>query len=167
MVGDIKRLRDLPGVAQIEGWCQVPSYFDDRNIRDTLYEIDRVSISFFCLSYNDADYDDWDWEEDENPPSEAEWETRLSNSMKPYSDTQPFWEAIGWDITDGKGCELDCAHYFAKQIILAESGWLEGVEFTPNGSGSESVFDDEELDEEELAERLQEEVKAFLLRRNG
>jgi hypothetical protein len=130
-------------------------------------EIDRVSISLFSLSDVDADYDDWDWEDDENPPSKAEWDSLLSNAMKPYSETRPLWQALGWDITDGKDRELDCAHYFAKQIMLVESGWIEGAQFTPDGSGTELVYDDSDPTEEELTERLEREAKAFLLRRNG
>jgi hypothetical protein len=163
----VKRLRDLPGVAQIEGWCKVPSYFDDLNIRATMDEIDRVSISLFCLSYYETGYDLYDWEGDVDPPSRDQWETWLWNSMRPYSESQPFWEALGWDITDGKGQELDCAHYFTKQIIIAESGWIEGIGLTLDGSGKEPVHANaaEELSEEELTERLEREVQAFLLRR--
>jgi hypothetical protein len=163
---EIKRLRDLPGVSEIEALCQVPSYFDERNIRETMERIDAVSIGLFSLSYFDTDYDCFDWDDDEDPPSEERWDGLLSNALKPYGETEAFWRALGWDITDGRGRELDCAHYFARQTIIAESGWIEGVQLTPDGSGSEPVSEGSELTEEELAERLEQEVRDFLLRRS-
>jgi len=124
---EIKRLRDLPGVSEIEALCQVPSYFDERNIRETMERIDAVSIGLFSLSYFDTDYDCFYWDDDEDPPSEERWDGLLSNALKPYGETEAFWRALGWDITDGRGRELDCAHYFARQTIIAESGWIEGA----------------------------------------
>lgn len=165
MSSEIKRLRDLPGVAGIEELCRVPSYFDERNIWETLERIDAVSVGLFSLSYWCTGYDCFEWDPDEDRPTREQWDQLLSNAMKPYSDTHGFWEAAGWDITDGKGRELECAHYFAKQIIVAEFGNVEGVELTPDGSGSEPTYEGPELTEDELAERLESEVQAFLLRR--
>lgn len=164
-----KRLRDLPGVDEVEGIYHVPSSFDYYNVRQTMETIDRVSISLFSLSCHDTDYDCFEWvdddEADEGPPTPEQWETMLSNALKPYAETRPFWEALGWDITDGKGNDLRCAHYFAKQIIIAESGWVPDVRFTPDGSGAELPIEGPELTEEELAERLEQEVRDFFLNR--
>lgn len=166
MGAETKCLRDLPGIMEIEALCKSPSYFDDFNIRDTMWKIDQVSIALFSLSYYDTAYDEFEWAEDEEAPTREQWETLMSNTMKPYSVARPFWEAAGWDITDGNGQELQCAHYYTKQIIIAEFANVEGIELTPDGTGREQD-DEQELPEDELAERLDREAKAFLLRRNG
>ena len=164
---DIIRLRDLPGIMEIEALCHVPKHFDYYNIGDTMERIDVVSVSLFSVSYDATDYDGFEWSDVEDAPSEAQWDGWLSNAMKPYSVTRPFWEALGWDITDGKGRELNCAHYFTKQIIIAESGWVEGVQLTPDGSGKEPAYEGPELTEEELAQKLEREAQEFLLRQNS
>lgn len=157
------RLRELPGIADIELKCKSRSYFDERNIATTLEQINSVSISLFSLSYWGTAYEDFDWSEDENPPTEDQWDTVLWNAIRPYDKVRGFWEALGWDLTDETGRELDCAHFFAEQIIILESGWVEDVRLTPDGSGALQPYD-EPLGEEELAERLQREAAAFLLR---
>lgn len=161
------RLRDLPGIAEIELKCKSPSYFDERNKAETLEEIDRVSVGLFSLPYWLTQYDHFIWDDVDDAPSEDEWETILWNAQRQYNDARQFWDALGWDLTDENGTELDCAHWFARQIILAESGWIEGVELTPDGSGSLDLQDNEPLSEDELAERLASEAQAFLLRRNA
>lgn len=161
---EMKRLRDLPGIMEIEALCQVPSYFDDRNIRETMERIDAVSIALFSLSHFATGYDCFDWDADGETPTREQWELLLSNAVKPYPETRSFWEAAEWDITDGNGRELDCAHYFTKQIIVAEYGNIEGVELTADGSGRESASDGPELTEEVLTERLEAEAAAFLWR---
>lgn len=74
--------------------------------------------------------------------------------MKPYSETDRKRKILGWDITDGAGNELQCAHFFARQILIAESGWIKGVKFMPDGSGRMPEEEMQELSEEELAANL-------------
>jgi hypothetical protein len=151
---------------EIEAMCGIASYFDDRNAAATYEKIDTVSVALFSLSYWCTAYDDFAWDDDEARPSEEQWDAMLANAMKPYDITRPFWEALGWDITDGHGRELACAHFFAEQIIIAESGWIEGVQLSLDGSGTEPVHEGPELSEEELTHRLACEAETFLLRQN-
>ena len=71
---EINRLRDLPGIKEIEELCQVPSYFDDRNIWDTLEKIDATSISLFSLSYFGTGYDNFEWDAYEEKPTREQWD---------------------------------------------------------------------------------------------
>ena len=167
---DIRRLRDLPGVMKIEAMCRTPGYFWDYRIRTSMDEIDRVSVALFSLPYLATDYDDFDWSDDEDPPTQEQWDALMSNALRPYDEqASQFWlQGMRWDITDGKGRELACAHWFAKQIIIAESGWVEGVSLTADGSGflpSASEEEEPPLSEGELEERLLREVRAFYTRR--
>jgi hypothetical protein len=160
------RLRDLPGIAEIELKCKSRSYFDDRHKADTLAHINEVSESLFSLPYWLTDYYDYDWSEADDPPMHAQWDTILANAERDFDEAREFWEALGWDLSDEKGRELNCAHWFARQIIILESSWIDDVVLTPDGSGRFIVQDNEPLDEDALAERLYREAEAFLLRQN-
>lgn len=163
---ELKRLRDLPGVMEIERKCGVAEAWDGYNRSWTRRRIDEVSISLFSLPHGETSYDCFEWEDDEDPPTQEQWDTLMSNALRPYSETEQFWtQAMGWDITDGQGNELKCAHWFAAQIIICETGLVDGIAFTPDGNGKEPVYEGRELSEEELAERLEDEVRAFLTRR--
>jgi hypothetical protein len=164
-MSELKRLRDLPGVIEIERMCGLSEPWDGFNRSWTLGQIDRVSVSLFGLPYGVTDYDCFEWSAEGEQPTRQQWEALLSNANRPLSETEPFWTALGWDVTDGEGRELDCAHWFARQIIICETGLIEGVEFTLDGTGSEAVEEQGEPSEEELAERLEAEVNAFLMRR--
>jgi hypothetical protein len=163
---ELKRLRELPGVMEIEAMCGVAEPWDGYNRTWTRNRIDAVSVSLFGLPYGVTSYDWFDWEEDgEEQPTEEQWEALLSNANRPYSETEQFWTALGWDITDGRGRELNCAHWFARQIIVCESGLVDGAVFTPDGTGKAPVYAGPEPTEDELTERLEDEVRSFLMRR--
>jgi hypothetical protein len=164
---ELNKLRDLPGVLEIERMCGVAEAWDGHNRLWTRRRIDEVSISLFSLPHGGTSYDCFEWDEDdEDRPTREQWDSLMANAMRPYSETEEFWtRAMGWDVTDGQGRELKCAHWFATQIIICETGLVQGVVFTPNGTGKEPVCEGPELTEEELAERLEEEVRAFLTRR--
>jgi hypothetical protein len=166
---ELKRLRDLPGVMEIERMCGVAEAWDGYNRSWTRHRIDQVSISLFSLPHGETSYDCFEWDEDEEDrPTREQWDSLMSNALRPYAETEQFWTgAMGWDITDGDEHELKCAHWFAAQIIICETGLVEEVFFTPDGSGKEPVGDGPDLTEEKLADKLEDEVRAFLTRRSA
>jgi hypothetical protein len=168
-MSELKKLRDLPGVMEIERMCGVAEAWDGYNRSWTRRRIDEVSTSLFSLPHGATSYDCFEWEDDdEDRPTREQWDSLMSNAMRPYSQTEAFWtQAMGWDITDGQGGELKCAHWFAAQIIICETGLVEGVVFTPDGSGQEPACEGPALSEEEVAERLEDEVRAYLTRRTA
>ena len=160
----MRYLRDLPGIMEIEAICQIRSYFDDKNFWSTMARINDVSVSLFSIPGYRTDYDDFVWDDDEGvrPPTRNEWDGLMEKSLQEFSDTREFWEVIGWDITNGQNRELDCAHFFTRQIIVFESSWIEDISFTPDGSGTFEV-ETRELSEAELEQRLRREADDFLL----
>ncbi len=81
--------------------------------------------------------------------------------MKPFEEVEQFWTVLGWDITDGKGAELNCAFLFGRQIIAVEGRLVEGARFCSDGSG-ELADQDENDGNDRLSAALEAEVKAWI-----
>lgn len=136
--------------------------FNGKNDEQCAEAIDKVSVSLFCI----GPIETW-WDQDEDAAfSEEEWELQFANVLRPYSEARPFWEAIGWDLSDGEGDELACAHWFGRQIIALEGGLVGSARFTPDGTGS--LAEDEDADDpERWGEGLLSEVEEWLKGRSG
>src|SRR3546814_1757924 len=78
---------------------------------------------------DDVDLDDDSYEDEIiDTAAEAEaWEEKFHATRLPWPQNEPFWRAIGWDISDGAGHELICAHCFDRQIIAATGDLVEGA----------------------------------------
>lgn len=167
------RLRELPGIQRASELCRLGYLFDYPHVSTTMEEINRISVCLFSVTAADTLVDDDDTftsDEGEEPLTPESYENMFSAALAPWDDrTKSFWEAISWDISDGKGNELNCTHLFARQIIAVTGNLIDGIRFTPDGTGRwymDDVDDPEEV-VQGLTERLQREVAAFLIKRNS
>jgi hypothetical protein len=151
-------LRDLPGVQRVTDLTRGPRNFEYLSFIGTMNEIEGVSVKLFGTCDR---FQRWIDEEGDDPDEKAEWERNFAVTQLPWSESRPFWEAIGWDISDGRDEELISAHWFMRSIIVTARGLDEEAKFTPNATGKWPDQDDD-LD---LAERLQAEAEIFMKRR--
>jgi hypothetical protein len=93
------------------------------------------------------------------------YEAQFHPTRVPWSEIEPFWLALGWDLSDGKGAELVSAHCFARQIIAAARGLVPGAVLTLDGSGAWGAEGAEQVSGDTLEERLKREADAFIARR--
>ena len=147
-------LRDLPGVQRAADLCRNPRNFEYLAAGFTMEEVADISIRLFSITAWDTELDVDDELEGMTP---AEYEANFQVTRLPWPESQPFWEALGWDISDGNGGELICAHLFARQIIATMGELVEGAKFTPDGSGVHGAVSDEDLET-----RLRDEADDFL-----
>lgn len=164
-VTDLIRLRDLPGVQRITELCRNPRNFDYPQVSYSAEEIDKVSIGLFGIAEWATRWDDDDEDAGGADVEAVEFEEQFAQTRMPWPDVEPFWRAIGWDISDGQGGELISAHCFLRQIIAVAGDLVEGAKLTLDGSGT---CDDEEPDEAPcgIEERLKLEADAFVSRRS-
>src|SRR3546814_10998413 len=88
------------------------------------------------------------------------YEMRISDwSSDVCSSDLPFWRAIGWDISDGAGHELICAHCFDRQIIAATGDLVEGACVNLDARGALTRAP---VDEGALEDSLKREADAFI-----
>ena len=159
----LNALRDLPGVARVTELTRNPRLFEYPASSTTMNEIRGIVVSLFGVcDFHLA----WEDEPDDDPEEKAAWENHFKVTELPWSQSAPFWEAIGWDISDGSGGELISAHWFMRAIIAAEGCLDPDARFTPDGSGTWPLWDDDDGEHDQrLAETLEAEVNAFLRRR--
>jgi hypothetical protein len=171
-MSELITLRDLPGVASISGWCHQPDRWQYPTVIDTMAALDEVSIGLFSITRDDTRSEEgmeFTADEGEEPFTAEEYEERFNATRAPWPEARQFYEAIGWDLSDGHDGELICAHWFARQIIAATLGLVEGARLTPDGSGKWSTHDDDDetaTDDDDMAKRLENEVAAFLAKRD-
>ena len=149
------KLRDLPGVMQVEAMCRARVPFDPPHESETFRRIDEKSISLFGITLDDTIYDEDDWD----------YEQRFSATWALWEQAQTYWEAIGWDLTDGKGQPLRCHWCFERQIIACMFNLVKGTVFTPDGSGRWAGETNDELEARRLEawkEELERQAQRFL-----
>jgi hypothetical protein len=172
------KLRDLPGVERATQLCRNPRNFDYPQSSYTAEELAGISISFFGI----PEWETW-WlppesdgnaelrqgklsEEDLAEIEESrEYEEQFNVTKIPWTEARVFWEALGWDLSDGNENELISAHCFARQIIVVAGDLVEGVRLTIDGTG---VWDPEETEAiETVEERLRREADEFMRGRSS
>lgn len=193
---ELIRLRDLPGIQRISELCLNPRNFEYPQRSYTQSEVDEVSTKLFCITAWETGYDfvrytrfaqlgnafdneeegedleeeDEDLDEDESDlddPDRVIHEQQFHVTSMVWPTSEPFWHAIGWDISDGRGGELICAHLFARQIIALEAKIHPAASFFPLANGA-PLFDgwgEPIKQEDRLAATLEEQAKAFLERK--
>lgn len=157
----MKVLRDLPGVQRVTDLTRNPRNFEYPQTATTMQEIEAVAVSLFGVCHWGLTWID---EPDDDPSERDEWEGTFSVTLLPWPESRPFWEALGWDISDGRGGELISAHWFMRPIIAVEGGLDEDARYTPDGSGVTTTDCDDDRGGA-LEDRLQAEASAFLSRR--
>lgn len=113
---DLRRLIDLPGVADLEFKAVMKREFAEPEARAEHPELDEVSTKLFGLTADQAEAverpADWDWPE-RKPPS-----------------AQVFaFEDAGWDVTDDKRRPLRILGHFNQQLWLAIRGVAGALPF--------------------------------------
>lgn len=106
---DLRRLIDLPGVADLEFKAVMKRDFAEPEARAEHPELDQCSMALFGLTADQAAAverpADWDWPERKAPAA------------------QVFaFEDAGWDVTDDKRRPLRTLGHFNQQLWLAIRG---------------------------------------------
>lgn len=154
--------RNLPGIQRVEEIFRHPGALSSENRVDTMWAINDVSNALFCVTRYDTFADDG-LDDDSIEAHELQFDV----CDLPWSQARPFWEAIGWDISDGGGDEHPYVHYFARQIVAAVRGAMLEAKFCPAGDGKAS-FDPwgDRLDpERSMEDELNDEVARFFDKR--
>jgi hypothetical protein len=114
----LRRLIDLPGVADLEFKAVMKRDFAAPEARAEYPEIDEVSRAIFGLTADEA----------EETPRPAGWD-RIERQPIPK---QVFaFEDAGWDVTDDKRRPLRVLEHFNQQLWLAIRGVAGTLPFLP------------------------------------
>lgn len=109
MTQTLRRLLDLPGVADLEGKALMKPGYADPARRDEFPEVDAVLVDVFGLTAEQAEDaerpDDWDGIERLSPADQAE-----------------AFEAEGWDVRDAKRKPLRMLAAMAEPLALSMRG---------------------------------------------
>jgi hypothetical protein len=106
---DLRRLIDLPGIAELEEKALMKPRYADDDARSEFPEIDDCSRALFGLTADEAD---------EVPRPEG-WD-RIER--RPPREQADAFEAEGWDVTDAKRRPLRMLGHFNVQLWLAVRG---------------------------------------------
>lgn len=100
-------LRDLPGVAELEAGLNLPNA-EWAPENDDIQERGRaVARALFGVCDLDLEFDPpTDDETPEKARERYDWEGMFEAVYCSEEEARPFWEFLGWDVTDGKGHEL-------------------------------------------------------------
>ncbi|WP_411288646.1 hypothetical protein [Phenylobacterium sp.] len=115
----LRRLIDLPGVADLEYRALLKREFAEPQARAEHPEIDACSTAIFGLTAAEAEAvarpADWDGVED-----------------RPIAQQVDAFEAAGWDVTDDKRRPLRVLGHFNQQLWLAIRGVAGQLPFLPD-----------------------------------
>lgn len=117
----LRRLLDLPGVAELETKALMKPAYADADARQYYPEIDACSLAALGLTYDEA----------EAIPRPPGWDN-IEN--KPERDQVAAFEAEGWDVTDAKRRPLRMLSHLAPQLWLAIRGVAGTLPFQPDAS---------------------------------
>ncbi|WP_309630444.1 hypothetical protein [Brevundimonas sp.] len=128
MTQTLRRLLDLPGVADLEAKALMKPGYADPSRRDEFPEVDAVLVAVFGLTAEQAEDaarpDDWDGIERLSPQDQAD-----------------LFEAEGWDVRDGKRKPLRMLAVMAEPLALAMrgvAGMLPEAAFVPEPAEEKS-----------------------------
>ena len=112
----LRRLRDLPGIADLEDKALMKPRYADVDARTEFPDIDACSLALFGITADDASDvirpEGWD---------------RIER--KPVRDQVEAFEAVGWDVTDAKRRPLRMLGHFNEQLWLAVRGVAGALPF--------------------------------------
>ena len=114
----LRRLVDLPGVANLEYKALMQRDFAEPEARASHPEIDACSREVFGLTADEA-------EATARPPG---WDGIETKSPREQADA---FEAEGWDVTDDKRRPLRVLLHFNQQLWLAVRGVAGSLPFVP------------------------------------
>ncbi len=119
----LRRLADLPGVADLEYKALMQRDFADPDARARFPEIDACSAALFGLTADQA----------EATPRPPGWDGIERRSAREQADA---FEAEGWDVTDDKRRPLRTLGHFSQQLWLAVRGVAGTLPFQPEAPES-------------------------------
>ncbi|HEY0435044.1 MAG TPA: hypothetical protein VGC92_00275 [Phenylobacterium sp.] len=114
----LRRLIDLPGVADLEYRALLKREFAEPEARAEFPEIDACSQAIFGLTADEA----------EAHPRPAGWD---GPERRPVLDQVQAFEAAGWDVTDDRRRPLRVFGHFNQQLWLAVRGVAGSLPFQP------------------------------------
>jgi hypothetical protein len=114
----LRRLTDLPGIADLEYKALMRREFADPDARASFPEIDACSQELFGLTAEEA----------EATPRPLGWDGIERKSAREQADA---FEAEGWDVTDDKRRPLRTLPHFSLQLWLAVRGVAGQLPFQP------------------------------------
>lgn len=114
----LRRLIDLPGVADLEYRALLKREFAEPEARAEFPEIDACSMAIFGLTADEA----------EAHARPAAWD---GVETKPIPQQVTAFEAEGWDVTDDKRRPLRTFGHFNQQLWLALRGVAGSLPFQP------------------------------------
>lgn len=118
----LRRLLDLPGVADLEFKAVMKRDFAAPEARAAHPEIDEVSLALFKLTADEADV----------VPRPAGWD---GIERRPIPEQVFALEDAGWDVTDDKRRPLRVIEHFNRQLWLAIRGVAGELPFQPDDDG--------------------------------
>ena len=114
----LRRLVDLPGVADLEFKALMKRDFAEPEARAEFPELDACSLALFGLTADQA----------EATPRPADWD---GIDAKPTPVQVLAFEDAGWDLTDDKRRPLRIFGHFNQQLWLAVRGVAGSLPFQP------------------------------------
>jgi hypothetical protein len=120
----LRRLLDLPGVADLEFKALMKRDFAEPEARAEHPELDACSTANFGLTADEA----------EAVPRPSDWD---DIDAKPFPVQVMAFEDAGWDVTDDKRRPLRVLGHFNQQLWLAIRGVAGGLPFQPEDDAPE------------------------------
>lgn len=119
MAAKLRRLIELPGVAQLEFKAVMKREFAEPDARAEHPELDECSRAIFGLTADEA----------EATPRPADWD---SVETQPVQKQVFAFEDAGWDVTDDKRRPLRTLGHWNQQLWLAIRGVAGELPFQPD-----------------------------------
>jgi hypothetical protein len=119
MASKLRRLIELPGVAQLEFKAVMKREFAEPEARAEHPELDECSQKVFGLTADAA----------EAMPRPADWDDIETKAIQVQVDA---FEAAGWDVTDDKRRPLRTLVHWNQQLWLAIRGVAGTLPFVPD-----------------------------------
>jgi hypothetical protein len=121
----LRRLIDLPGVAELEHKALMKPAYASPEGRAEFPEIDACSVKLFGITADQA----------EAAARPADWD---GVEMRPVAQQVEAFEAAGWDVTDAKRRPLRMFGQFNQQLWLALRGVAGALPFVPEDDKPEA-----------------------------
>ncbi len=128
MASKLRRLIELPGVAQLEFKAVMKREFAEPEARVEHPELDECSAKIFGLTADQA----------EATPRPVDWD---GIETKPIQVQVDAFEAAGWDVTDDKRRPLRTLGHWNQQLWLAIRGVAGQLPFQPDDDDDRSDKD--------------------------
>ena len=157
------RLRDLPGVAELEAALHVSGRQLDKQYDNLVDRIEDLCRRLFGISWGDTHFHfkEADLRRPQmsnvdgkrQPTTEGwaknhQWEENFNFLHASYGEENTFWSAFDWDVTDGNGNRLLIMKYFGRSLVCLLKQLHPDSRFSPT---AEKAGETTEVWEQKLA----------------